>query len=124
MSKKILIVDDDRFFVELYQERLMIAGYEVIYQPQSDKAAKTAEEIKPDLILLDLMMPMMSGEEVFHALRTNPVTKNIPVFIFTALSGNSQLRESLTKEADGYIVKSEIIPKDLVDIIGKKLAKG
>jgi CheY-like chemotaxis protein len=121
MAKKILIVDDDSIFAELYQERLIIAGYEVVHQLRSDLALKTALEIKPDLILLDLMMPIMSGEEVFKQLKANKETENIPVFILTALLGNSKIREFLAKEADGYIVKSEIVPKDLVDMIAKKL---
>jgi len=121
MAKKILFVDDDMFFVESYKERLIISGYEVIHQLQSDKAPETAVEIKPDLIILDLMMPVMSGEEVFRKLKENPVTKDIPIFIMTALSGNSKLRESLTKEADEYIVKSETTPKDFVKIVDHKL---
>lgn len=120
MSRKILIVDDDKSFVELYQERLIVAGYDVTYQPESNKAIETAIKIKPDLIILDIMMPVMSGEDVFYQLKANPATKNIPVFFMTALSGNSKLRESLTKQADGYLVKSEIIPKDLVNVLNDK----
>lgn len=121
MAKRILFIDDDISFVEMYQERLIAAGYEVTHELQSNKAVATAEKIKPDLIILDLMMPVLSGGDVFKQLKATPSTKDIPIFILTALSGNSTLRESLTKEADCYLVKSETIPKDLVRIVEDKL---
>jgi CheY-like chemotaxis protein len=73
-----------------------------------------AEEFQPSVILLDLMLPKMSGEEVLDQLKTNPKTKNIPIIVWTALLQQDTDRGRMEKKADDYVVKTEIIPRDLV----------
>ena len=122
MKEKILIVDDDVVFADLYKERLGLAGYEVDAESRSSKALEKIAKFKPDVVLLDLMMPEVSGQEILGKVKDNKSLEKTKVVILTALAGNRD-RDALTKKADGYIVKSEILPKDLVGVIEKILKK-
>lgn len=83
---KILLVDDSKFLRLATERALARAGYEVTTAPDGDDALKIAREKKPDLILLDMMLPKMSGPEVLKALKNDPSTAGIAVVAFTALS--------------------------------------
>ncbi len=83
---KILLVDDSKFLRLATERALARAGYEVTTAPDGDDALKIAREKKPDLILLDMMLPKMSGPEVLKALKNDPSTAGIAVVAFTGLS--------------------------------------
>jgi CheY-like chemotaxis protein len=83
---KILLVDDSKFLRLATERALSRAGYEVTTAPDGDDALKIAREKKPDLILLDMMLPKMSGPEVLKALKHDPATAGIAVVAFTGLS--------------------------------------
>ena len=84
--KKILIVDDDVDIVDLVENRLKRNNYEVIYSNDGDNGFKKAVQEKPDLIIMDIMMPHMPGGEAVKLLKSNDVTKNIPILFFTAMN--------------------------------------
>ncbi|HIE08638.1 MAG TPA: response regulator, partial [Armatimonadetes bacterium] len=79
MGKKILVVDDEKHIVRLVQVNLERAGYEVITAYDGDEALKKVKEERPDLIVLDVMMPKMDGFEVMKHLKADPTTRDIPV---------------------------------------------
>lgn len=106
-KKKILMIDDELDLVHLVKMRLEFHDYAVIPLYTSKRSIEIAERERPNLILLDLMMPDMNGYEVCRALKSNAGTKDIPVIIFTAKT--SEIKK-MTKEykdigADDYIVK-------------------
>jgi len=86
--KKILVVDDDLDIVELVKNRLRRNNYEVIIANDGEEGVKRAIEAQPDLIIMDVMMPNMTGGEAVKLLKASDITKHIPVFFFTALATN------------------------------------
>jgi len=84
--KKILIVDDDVDIIDLIENRLRHNNYEVIISNDGDNGVKKAVQEKPDLIIMDVMMPRMPGPEAVKVLKSNEITKNIPVIFFTAMN--------------------------------------
>ena len=103
---KILIVDDQEAVLKLYSTILMKAGYEVVTAAGAKKGFELAASAKPDLILLDVMMPSVDGTEALETLSANPATKHIPVIFLTSL-----IRENEVEEAQGDIGGHEFISK-------------
>jgi len=95
--KKILIVDDDVDITNLVVNRLKKNNYNVIFSNDGDNGIKKALEQKPDLIIMDIMMPKMHGGEAVKLLRSYESTKNIPIIFFTALTTNLQNSAELDK---------------------------
>lgn len=107
---KILVVEDS-VAIRRENERVLIkTGYEVICAADGPSALLMAREQKPDLILLDLMLPKMSGTVVLRRLKENPLTASIPVVVVSGLSGRN--REKLIEEgAEEYLEKNTLIPR-------------
>ncbi len=105
MAKKVLLVDDELEMVEMVSLNLTTAGYEVITAGLGKEVAEKVKAEKPDVILLDIMMPDMDGLAVCKKLRTTPEGKDIPVIFFTAL-GHPDLADKVAKAGgNDYIVK-------------------
>lgn len=122
-SKKILIVDDDMTLRELYEERIKAEGYTILSASDGEEAIEKATKEKPDLLLLDIMMPKINGIDVMKMLREKEETKNIPIIILTALIQEIDKIKGMMKPYDSYLIKSEIMPKEVVDAIQKSLSK-
>jgi len=106
MSKlNILIVEDDPQTVKLIKFILEKEDYSTISAKDGEEGLQMAREKKPDLIVLDLMLPGMDGYRVCEILKTNPVTKEIPVIVLTALDTGVDFEKALEKKADWYITK-------------------
>jgi len=112
MKKRVLVVDDERDIVDLLRYNLEREGYEVIAAGNGQQALEKASA-KPDLILLDLMMPVLDGFETCKRLKGNPATASIPVVILTARSGEVDEVLGLELGAEDYIQKP-ISPRKLV----------
>ncbi|MBS4028810.1 MAG: response regulator transcription factor [Ignavibacteriales bacterium] len=115
MVKSILVVDDETDIVELLSYNLKKEGYNILSATNGKEALLQAES-KPDLILLDVMMPQLDGFEVIKQLRKNPATENIPVIFLTAKSSEFDEVVGLELGADDYIIKPISIPKLLARI--------
>ena len=113
--KTILLVDDDMTLREMYTERLKAEGFQVIAAKDGEEALQLASENKPNLILLDIMMPKINGLDVLKKLKEQDDTKNIPVMVLTALIQDRERMESVTRGADDYIVKSETMPGEVIN---------
>jgi len=120
---KVLIVDDDMTLRELYEERMKAEGYTIISASDGEEAIEKTTKEKPDVILLDIMMPKINGIDVMKMLREKDETKGIPIIILTALIQEIDKIKDMMKPTDGYLVKSEIMPKDVVDKVKKSLEK-
>lgn len=120
--KSILVVDDDPLIIRMYEYKLKHDGYDVYLAFDGEKAIIMAKKERPDIILLDLMMPKMNGVETLKFLKKENDIKNIPVIVLTNL-GDDPAYIELTKEmgAVGYLVKAETSLKELVNKIEKVL---
>lgn len=122
-TAKILIVDDDMTLRELYEERMKQEGYVILSASDGEEAIEKATKEHPDLILLDVMMPKINGIDVMKMLREKDETSDIPIIILTALVQEIGKIKDMMKPGDGYLVKSEIMPKDVVAKVEDSLAK-
>ncbi|MEI6519741.1 MAG: response regulator [bacterium] len=105
MPKKILAVDDERHIVRLIQVNLERAGYTVITAFDGREALKKIEEERPDLVVLDVMMPFMDGLETLKRIRANPMTNRTPVIMLTAKAQDQDIFTGYSSGADIYLTK-------------------
>jgi len=116
-TKKILLVEDDDALASVYETRLQAEGFDMKRVPNGEDALAAALEYKPDLILLDVMMPKVSGFDVLDILRNTPETANIKVIMLTALSQDSDRERAESLGVDDYLVKSQVVISDVMDKI-------
>lgn len=115
--KKILFVEDDDALAGVYLVRLQAEGFDVKRVADGEQALAAAKEYRPDLILLDIMMPKISGFEVLDILRNTPETGNIKVIVLTALSQEDDKKRADELGADDYLVKSQVVITDVISRI-------
>lgn len=115
--KKILLVEDDDALASVYETRLQAEGFNTRRVPNGEDALASAIEYKPDLILLDVMMPKVSGFDVLDILRNTPETTNVKIVMLTALSQESDRERAQNLGVDDYLVKSQVVIADVVDRI-------
>lgn len=117
--KKVLCIEDEHFISELYTRALTKAGYEVDVQLDGQKGLAAAQTDQYDIILLDLMIPNITGIEVLRTLRDPVKTPKMHarIIITTNLEQREDVREDIEKQADGYLVKAEITPRELVEFL-------
>ena len=118
---KILIVEDDPLMARLYEKVFKFEGYDVSIALNGREGLDKVREVKPTVIVLDIMMPEMNGLEVLDKLKADPDTKTIPVVVLTNLAGGQDAEAALTKGAVKYIVKSEYEPKQIANMIKEVL---
>ena len=123
MAKKILVVDDEKDIISLLKFNLQAEGYKTVSAMDGDQALVLTEEEKPDLVLLDIMLPDKDGWEVLRELRQNPKTENIPVIFLTAKDSEFDEVLGLELGADDYIIKP-ISMRKLLARIKKVLKRG
>jgi CheY-like chemotaxis protein len=117
---RILLVEDSLPIRRENESALHHAGYDVICAEDGETALQMAQEGKPDLILLDMILPKMSGPDVLKHLKSEPVTAEIPVVVVSSLSEKN--REKLIAEgAEDYLVKCEIMPGRGINLLPKML---
>jgi DNA-binding response OmpR family regulator len=114
-SKKILFVEDDDALAGVYLVRLQAEGFDVKRVANGEEALAAATEFKPDLVLLDVMMPKVSGFDVLDILRNTPETANVKVVMLTALSQENDRKRAEELGADDYLVKSQVVITDVID---------
>ncbi|MEK7096652.1 MAG: response regulator [Patescibacteria group bacterium] len=120
-GKVILVVDDDLDLSEMYAERFKAEGAVVEIAHDGREAIKLAEENRPHVILLDLMMPEVNGFEVLKALKGDDSTKEMPILVLTALVEADKYEKAKELGADGYVVKSELMPNEVVEKVKQML---
>lgn len=121
-GKKILLVEDDDGLANVYQMRLEAEGFTIKRVPNGEDALAVAVAFKPDLILLDVMMPKVSGFDVLDILRNTPETANIKIIMLTALSQDSDKEKADKLGADDYLVKSQVVIADVVERVKHHLS--
>lgn len=116
-QKKILLVEDDDSLANVYTTRLEAEGFSIQRVPNGEDALAAAVSYHPDLILLDVMMPKVSGFDVLDILRNSPETANFKVIMLTALSQETDKQRAEDLGVDDYMVKSQVVIADVVDRI-------
>mgnify|MGYP000936340171 CR=1 FL=1 len=114
-KKKILLVEDDEALANVYKSRLEIEGFETSWVSNGEDALAAATKFKPDLVLLDAMMPKISGFDVLDILRNTPETANIHVIMLTALSQPKDKERAQALGVDDYLVKSQVVIGDVIE---------
>lgn len=117
--KKILIIEDDKLISSMYNTKLKIDGYKVFLADTGLKGFKKAKEKKPDLIMLDVILPELDGFSVLEKLKNNKQTKNIPVMMLTNLGTDEDVDKGKKLGAIDYLVKANFTPAE----ISKKIKK-
>jgi two-component system alkaline phosphatase synthesis response regulator PhoP len=116
MSKVILVVEDDPKSMTLTRDLLKISGFSTVQATDGKQGVSVATSTKPDLILMDIMMPKMDGYTACHELKANPETKNIPVVMLTAVGYELNRKLAQNVGAQGYVTKP-FNRKELIDAI-------
>lgn len=119
---KIMLVEDDDALANTYLLRLEAEGFNVKRVANGEDALSTALEFKPDLVLLDVMMPKVSGFDVLDIFRNTPETTNLKVIMLTALSQDSDKERAEKLGVDDYLVKSQVVIADVIERIRYHLA--
>lgn len=119
IGKKILCIEDEHFISELYVRALTRAGYDVTVEVDGQRGLELAQTNQFDIILLDLMIPTITGIEVLRHLRNPEETPQLKakVIITTNLEQREDIRADIENQADGYIVKAEVTPHELVGFV-------
>lgn len=117
-KKKILLAEDDKFIARAYQDGLTRAGFEVVSAVNGQEAIDKVKSEKPDLVLLDLIMPKKNGFEVLEEIKADQTLK-MPVIILSNLSQDSDIEKAKELGAVDYIVKSNFSMKEVIKKIEK-----
>lgn len=124
MAKKILLIEDEKVLAEMYEERLKMEGFEVIRSIDGESGFAIAKEEKPDLIILDIILPDADkdGTDVLKELKTDKDTKDIPVILFSNYD-TPEVRQIAKQYNTRYILKASVTTKDLMEAIRKEIGE-
>ncbi len=121
--KNVLIVDDEQQTIEVFQAALSALGYQVTVADNGKTALEKVKNQKFDIIILDQMMPDMSGTDVTQILKGDEATKNIPIVILTNYGEVGLVKDAISAGAADYILKYQMTPNDLGEKIKKLLGE-
>lgn len=122
MAVKIAIIEDDQTISQMYRFKFEGEGYTVETADNGKVGLKLAEDMKPDIILLDLMMPEMTGDQMLTELRKKPWGKNVKVIVLTNM-GEQEIPEEVKKlGVSAVILKADMTPRQVADLVKKQLA--
>jgi DNA-binding response OmpR family regulator len=119
MNKKILIVEDDKFLRELFVKKLTSEQYDVSEALNGEDGVVKAKEIKPDLILLDLILPGIDGFGVLSKIKEDSEIKNTPIIILSNLSQREEVERALNLGAVDFLIKAHFTPGEIISKIKK-----
>ena len=120
-KKRILIVEDEPFLIEMYKARFEQEGYLVEVAFNGTTVVESVKKNKPDIVLLDIVMPELDGYAVLRELKTRKDLKFTPVLVFSNLAQEEEIEKGLKLGADKYFIKSEYTPSQLVEEVEKML---
>lgn len=120
---EVLVIEDEEVLAKVFKEKLEKSGYSVHIAGDGDAALGLAESSKPDVIVLDLLLPKKSGFEVLEALKANEMLKRIPVIVVSNLGEDNDIKKALKLGAADYYVKSEHPINEIVEKIKNVLLK-
>lgn len=116
-TPRLLIAEDDLSLVDIYKMRFQAEGFEVLDAGDGERALGIIKQHKPDLVLLDLMMPIMSGMKMLEVLRKDPDVKDTKVVVLSALGEEEARNQAMSLGAMDYMVKSSVPLSEMVEIV-------
>ncbi len=122
-APKILIVEDDSFLSKMYAKKFELDGFEVQVAVDGAEGVEKMKSFHPNLVLMDIMMPKMSGLEAMDKAKADPTLKDIPVLVLTNLSTTDDAETAVKKGAVGFLVKSDVTPSQVLAKAKEILAK-
>jgi len=123
MAKKILLVEDEEIMISLLQRKLTMEGYEVSVTRDGEEGLKAMREVKPDLILLDIIMPKMGGFEVMTEMQKDKTLAKIPVIVISNSGQPVEIDRVQKLGAKDWLVKTEFDPQEVIDKVVKQIGK-
>jgi CheY-like chemotaxis protein len=120
---KILIIEDNEYLGRMYENLLSLESYNVAWVASGEEGLERAESFKPDLILLDVIMPKINGIQVLQKLKDNILTQNIQVIILTVIGEKEIIDKCMKLGASGYIIKSTVNLDQLLSEINSYIKK-
>ncbi len=120
-GKYILVAEDDRFYAHIYQAKLSFEGYELQVVNNGDELLKAAKEKKPDLILLDLMMPVKDGFDTLRELKADAQLKEIKVVVISNLGQDEDVKSALEAGAVDFFIKANLSIEEMVEKVKKHI---
>lgn len=115
MAKRILIVEDDRFLRELIVRKLSNEGYEVVEAVDGEQGLQKTKEVKPDIVLLDLILPGIDGFEVLTLKKDDPAIAGIPVIVLSNLGQKEDVEKGIGLGAADYLIKAHFTPGEIIE---------
>ena len=122
-KNRILIIEDDSYISDMYKIKLESEGFQVIIASDGQKGVEQLNQQKPDLILLDVVMPKMDGFSVLQNIKEDPEVQDIPVIMLTNLGQKDSVEKGLKLGAEDYIIKAHFTPLEVVEKVKQFLNK-
>ncbi len=123
MPKKILIVEDEEVILNLLEKKLTQEGYEVLTARDGEEGLKTMGVMKPDLILLDIVMPKLGGFEVMEEKQNQDDLKKIPINVVAKSGQPVEISKAQELGAKDWLIKTEFDPQEVIDKVVKQVGK-
>lgn len=120
-AKKILIVEDDAFIRDIYQVKFSQEGFDVTMAEDGIKAMEQLENLIPDIILLDIIMPRMDGTEVLKKIKNDDRLKDVPIIMLTNIPEKEKVDGDLEARVTDYLIKSHFTPAEVVNKVNSLL---
>jgi len=112
--KKILIIEDDKFLRDLISRKIMMEGYEALEAADGESGVEIAVKEKPDLVLLDLILPGINGFQALEKIKNNQVSSKVPVIILSNLAQKEDIEKGMKMGAVDYLIKAKFTPNEIV----------
>jgi DNA-binding response OmpR family regulator len=117
----VLLVEDDTFLIDIYKKKFEMEGFKVSISDNGEKCLADIKKKKPDIVMLDILLPKLDGFAVLEKLKTDPDTKNIPVILLTNLGQKDEVERGMKLGAEDYMIKAHFKPSEIVDKVKKVL---
>lgn len=118
-KKHILVVEDDPFYLRIFEKKLTVEGFDVQLASDGEQGLRAAENRKPDLILLDMIMPVKDGFETLKELKQSATLKTIPVIVLSNLGQESDIQKTKELDAVDFIIKSNMSIQEVIEKVKK-----
>src|ERR1051325_6655542 len=115
--KKMLIIEDDKIVGNIYRHRFQVEGYQVALASDGEAGLAAVKSLKPDLVILDLMLPKLNGVEVLKQLRADEATRTLPVIVLSNAYLSSIVQEAWKAGANHCMIKASCTPKQLIEVV-------
>ena len=121
--KKILLIEDDSFIIDIYITKLKEVGFSVQSAVNGEDALAKIKQSRPDLVLLDIVLPQVTGFEFLQEIKSMPELKNVPVIVLSNLGQKKEVEKGLSLGAAKYLIKAHYTPTEVVEEIRTVLNK-